>query len=643
MNGENEYERLKKLGYTEEQIEVVLGPISKLELNDSPMGPGRQDKSVNVTDSNGNTMRTGNIMLGHNKEGIPLTNGEYVSLEELKEAVSQYVSEHQEKRKIVCKKTGKSVDVSTMSDDIAKALAEEAQIHLQGPSTKVTNQDTMSYTLGKDKKKGGLFMLGNHGFKLSTGEYVTVEEFRKAMESYVYMKKEKEETVVPPLVLPPEKTHRGPENIVIFGEDPKEVPKIILPGEEDKKPGPRVIYLPGGKEHIVPEETSIIPVNPGETVIKPVGPDNTGVAVVPADTHVPAVTPEPVVRVPAPVPPQPQPNPEPKIPTKEPETVKKNTTKKVKKKRWFNFIPLLVSAAIIAAMGIGGHFTKTEKQDAVDYVVHQMEEQVTYKSVDELVEDTMAGLKTGDTIYMGQGQAFFHESDRVSDIHDTFGNPEGLRPTGDYQVEYFSVLHGGKIQNVTYQKGVPLSEMLEQTAQQLGVPKEELTVMGHAVTEDGRIAGWVNVKEAVQKGIEEQQRKVVDEVKLVEGELISGIEHDFNGEVSMTDSEGNQVSISLTDSAGDLLDGGSQVVGDDGLTYQIDSAELSTEDVKTDDPNLLGLAAAGFVGAAGIGATYALNRKKEEQTDSRSELEQMLNNHSQEKVKPREFKDRKGV
>ena len=260
-----------------------------------------------------------------------------------------------------------------------------------------------------------------------------------------------------------------------------------------------------------------------------------------------------------------------------------------------------------------------------------MEEQVTYKSVDELVEDTMAGLKTGDTIYMGQGQAFFHESDRVSDIHDTFGNLEGLRPTGDYQVEYFSVLHGGKIQNVTYQKGVPLSEMLEQTAQQLGVPKEELTVMGHAVTEDGRIAGWVNVKEAVQKGIEEQQRKVVDEVKLVEGELISGIEHDFNGEVSMTDSEGNQVSISLTDSAGDLLDGGSQVVGDDGLTYQIDSAELSTEDVKTDDSNLLGLAAAGFVGAAGIGATYALNRKKEEQTDSRSELEQMLNNHSQEK------------
>lgn len=34
MNDANEYEykRLKKLGYTEEQIKVVLGPISKLDF-----------------------------------------------------------------------------------------------------------------------------------------------------------------------------------------------------------------------------------------------------------------------------------------------------------------------------------------------------------------------------------------------------------------------------------------------------------------------------------------------------------------------------------------------------------------------------------------------------------------------------------
>lgn len=51
--------------------------------------------------------------------------------------------------------------------------------------------------------------------------------------------------------------------------------------------------------------------------------------------------------------------------------------------------------------------------------------------------------------------------------------------------------------------------MLEQTAQQLGVPKEELTVMGHAVTEDGRIAGWVNVKEAVQKELKNNKEKLL--------------------------------------------------------------------------------------------------------------------------------------
>lgn len=104
-----------------------------------------------------------------------------------------------------------------------------------------------------------------------------------------------------------------------------------------------------------------------------------------------------------------------------------------------------MSAAIIAAMGIGGHFTKNDKQNMADYVVHQMGEQVTYKSVDDIVQDTLSGLKTGDIIYMGEGQAFFHESDRVSDIYDTFGNLEGLRPAGDYKVEYFSILHNGKI------------------------------------------------------------------------------------------------------------------------------------------------------------------------------------------------------
>ncbi len=75
-------------------------------------------------------MRTGNIMLGHNKKRISLTTGEYVSLVELKEVVSRYVNEHQEKRRIGCKKTGKSVNISTMSDDIAKESFVNNEIEL---------------------------------------------------------------------------------------------------------------------------------------------------------------------------------------------------------------------------------------------------------------------------------------------------------------------------------------------------------------------------------------------------------------------------------------------------------------------------------------------------------------------------------
>lgn len=94
-------------------------------------------------------------------------------------AVSKYVREHQEERKIVCKKTGKIVDVSSMSDDIANDLIESAQIHLGGPNSSITNQDTMTYTLGQDYKQSGVFMLGNRGFKLSTGIMLLLLNFKK--------------------------------------------------------------------------------------------------------------------------------------------------------------------------------------------------------------------------------------------------------------------------------------------------------------------------------------------------------------------------------------------------------------------------------------------------------------------------------
>lgn len=97
----------------------------------------------------------------------------------------------------------------------------------------------------------------------------------------------------------------------------------------------------------------------------------------------------------------------------------------------------------------------------------------------------------------------------------------------------------------------------------------------------------------------------------------------------MTDSQGNKVSISLTDNAGDLLDGESRVVGSDNETYQVESGDINTEYVKSDDFSPIKMAAAGLVGAVGIGATYALNRKKEEKEEAENESEQMLNSELQ--------------
>ena len=45
-----DYERLKKEGYTEEEIQLILqDPLSHVSLSDAPMGPGRQDKSATIT------------------------------------------------------------------------------------------------------------------------------------------------------------------------------------------------------------------------------------------------------------------------------------------------------------------------------------------------------------------------------------------------------------------------------------------------------------------------------------------------------------------------------------------------------------------------------------------------------------------
>ena len=117
-----DYERLKKEGYTEEEIQLILqDPLSHVSLSDAPMGPGRQDKSATITDAQGNSMRTSNVMMGYNRRGLNLPSGEYVSADELSSAMTSFLMEDSENKTIVCRSTGKVVDVSSLTSTVIEA------------------------------------------------------------------------------------------------------------------------------------------------------------------------------------------------------------------------------------------------------------------------------------------------------------------------------------------------------------------------------------------------------------------------------------------------------------------------------------------------------------------------------------------
>ena len=237
-----DYERLKKEGYTEEEIQLILqDPLSQVSLSDAPMGPGRQDKSATITDAQGNSMRTSNVMMGYNRRGLNLPSGEYVSAEELSSAMTTFLMKDSENKSIVCRSTGKVVDVSSLTSTVIEALVEGPGVTLVGKSDKITNQTAYTYGIRGDTSQTRVFMAGNKGIELPNGEYVTLDELQGAISDYVYMVKD-DPVIVPPLFPPKDPgdnemdppTHTpGGEVDPINPKDPED--DIIEPEQEEEK------------------------------------------------------------------------------------------------------------------------------------------------------------------------------------------------------------------------------------------------------------------------------------------------------------------------------------------------------------------------------------------------------------------------
>lgn len=224
----NDYEELKRKGYTEEEIQVYLDDVSKLEISDNPRGERRDDRTVSAVDSAGVSQRICPIIMGFNKQGITLENGEYLSWEEVEQTLQSTLNNVEEEVTYVSKNEGKVVDPAVIVTDIFKRSTEKTYL-TQIPVPDIANQEAVQMII-HDEKKGefpkGVSFLGKDGLQLPSGAYVSRTEIETALKDYAIMKEPE------PIITPPkEETPIIPIPPVIGEDEP-----IVTPPEQEKDP-----------------------------------------------------------------------------------------------------------------------------------------------------------------------------------------------------------------------------------------------------------------------------------------------------------------------------------------------------------------------------------------------------------------------
>ena len=168
-------------------VEVNTDDLALLNLTTKSVNKNlpREDKSVVLTDEHGKSKKTSSIMMGYNKDGVVLGDGNFVSEEDIRRALEEAV-EKQESGTIIVNSKGEVLDIRELLELVKKAAG---AVIVEGPSSKVRNQDSREWSIrGKNGEvvSKGVAFLGNEGFELKPGVYVSVEELEKALKDYMF-------------------------------------------------------------------------------------------------------------------------------------------------------------------------------------------------------------------------------------------------------------------------------------------------------------------------------------------------------------------------------------------------------------------------------------------------------------------------
>lgn len=191
---QSDIEKLIKQGYSIEEIRVALNGLSTIALSPQEkeaLGEGRDDRTVYVTPQNGEKKKTSSIMMGYNKQGIELENGEYVNFDEVSEAINKELQTDEPNIVYVSKKTGKKIAKPEVIEELFKDVIAVSNGLKISEDNSIQNQNTAriaieEYAKNKEHNKG-VMMFGNEGIELPNGDYVLISEIESALENYVRM------------------------------------------------------------------------------------------------------------------------------------------------------------------------------------------------------------------------------------------------------------------------------------------------------------------------------------------------------------------------------------------------------------------------------------------------------------------------
>ena len=191
---QSDIEKLIKQGYSIEEIRVALNGLSPIVLSPQEkeaLGEGRDDRTVHITPQNGEEKKTSSIMMGYNKQGIELENGEYVNFDEVSEAINKELQTDEPNVVYVSKKTGKKIAKPEVIEELFKDVIAVSNGLKISEDNSIQNQNTAriaieEYAKNKEHNKG-VMMFGNEGIELPNGDYVLISEIESALENYVRM------------------------------------------------------------------------------------------------------------------------------------------------------------------------------------------------------------------------------------------------------------------------------------------------------------------------------------------------------------------------------------------------------------------------------------------------------------------------